>query len=65
MRKDTKLPRLLTAREVSEATGLKRQRVYELTRMGLIPAMRIGASYRYPEDQLLQWIRDAVLESGG
>ncbi len=59
MSRATSIPRLLTAAQVSEAAeNLPKGRVYELTRKGLIPHVRIGASYRYPEDQLLEWIRN-------
>lgn len=51
------VPRLLTAQQVSEGTGLARQRVYELTRLGLIPHVKVGASYRYAADQLQEWVQ--------
>lgn len=60
MQTTERLPRLLTAREVSEATGLPTWRVYELSRNGDIPAVALGRSYRYSAPALRSWI-----ESGG
>jgi len=41
---------LLTAKEVSEITGLKPARIYELTRKRQIPFVLIGErQYLYPE----------------
>jgi excisionase family DNA binding protein len=54
------LPRLLTADEVSEQTGIPLWRVYALTRSGAIPHVRIGRACRYSAEQLAAW-----LASGG
>ena len=55
------LPRLLTATELSHATGMPVATVWELSRRGELPKVRIGTrSYRYPLDAVLQWI-----ENGG
>ena len=54
------LPRLLSAREVSEATGLPTWRIYELSRNGEIPTVSVGRSYRYAAPAVRRWI-----EAGG
>ena len=54
------LPRLPTAREVAEATGLGAWRVYELCRTGDIPHIRLGRAVRFSPTQLVAW-----LEAGG
>lgn len=53
---DARLPRLLTAEAVAEATGLSRARVYELARNGEMPAVRLGRAVRFAESALLSWI---------
>lgn len=50
------LPRLLKASEVSEQTGLPEWRVYELSRMGVLPCVRLGRSYRYDPAALREFI---------
>ena len=50
------LPRLLNAREVSEATGLPTWRIYELSRNGEIPTVAVGRSYRYAAPAIRRWI---------
>lgn len=53
--------RLLNTKEVAEILQISAQRVYELTRQGILPNVRIGArQIRFDEARLLQWI-----ESGG
>lgn len=54
------LPRLLTAREVAEQTGLPLARVYELSRDGDMPCVRLGRARRFSLPALLAWI-----EKGG
>ena len=54
------LPRLLTAREVADALGVSEARVYELARMGLLPATRLGRQVRFNARAVAEWI-----ESGG
>ncbi|MEJ7847555.1 MAG: helix-turn-helix domain-containing protein [Pyrinomonadaceae bacterium] len=47
---------LLTAKEVSEITGLKPARIYELTRKRQIPFILIGErQYLYPESRIADW----------
>lgn len=54
---DTPLPRLLTAQEVAEQTGLPLSRVYELSRRDEIPHVRLGRALRYSAPELRKWIR--------
>jgi excisionase family DNA binding protein len=51
------LPRLLTAREVSEALGLPKWRVYQLAREEDLPSVRLGRSLRFDGDALAEWIQ--------
>ena len=50
------LPRLLTARQVAEATGIPVARLYELTRTGDLPHTRLGRTVRYAAPALRDWI---------
>jgi excisionase family DNA binding protein len=53
--------RLLDAKEVAEILQVNTQRVYELTRQGILPSIRLGArEIRFEEERLLRWI-----ENGG
>ena len=54
---DVVLPRLLTAAEVAKQTGIPKQTIYEMTRRGELPAVRIGSRcYRYSADAIAKWI---------
>jgi excisionase family DNA binding protein len=49
--------RLLDAKEVAEILQVNVQRVYELTRQGILPSIRIGPrQIRFVETRLMQWI---------
>jgi excisionase family DNA binding protein len=50
------MQQLLSAREVSETLKLPLQRIYDLTRRGALPAVRVFRQYRYNPDALRQWI---------
>lgn len=54
------LPRLLTAQEVADQTGLPLSRVYELSREDQIPHVRLGRALRYSAPAVREWI-----EAGG
>jgi excisionase family DNA binding protein len=51
---------LIDAREAARALGISRSRLYAATRNALVPAVRIGRSYRYSPSVLRRFI-----ESGG
>ena len=50
------MQQLLSAREVSETLKLPLQRIYELTRRGAIPSVRVFRQYRYNPEALRKWI---------
>jgi len=53
--------RLLAAKEVAKILQVNVQRVYELTRQGILPSIRIGPrQIRFEETRLMQW-----MEHGG
>lgn len=49
--------RLLTIQEVAQRLGVRVPRAYELVRLGMLPAVRIGRNVRVAEDRLEEWIR--------
>jgi excisionase family DNA binding protein len=56
---DVKVPKLLTTTQLSEATGIARWRLFELVRQGKAPPfLRVGSTYRFPEDGVLKWIAE-------
>ena len=52
--------RLLTMKEVALRLGISLQRTYEMGRLGLLPAVRLGRQLRVEEGRLTSWV-----ESGG
>lgn len=51
------LPRLLTAHDVADQTGLSLQRVYELSRKGVMPSIRFGRALRFDPSAITDWLR--------
>lgn len=49
--------RLLRAPEISERLGITEDRVWDLIRRRMLPAVRIGRQVRVDEDALEAWIR--------
>ena len=54
------LPRLLTAHEVADQTGLPLSRIYELAREEILPSIRLGRAMRFDGATLR-----AFLSAGG
>jgi excisionase family DNA binding protein len=59
-----RIPRLLRVREVVALTGLERFRVYAAIRDGGMPHLKVGRTYRVPEDALARWIAAQSEASG-
>ena len=60
------LPRLLTAEQVSTLTGLPRSTIYELSRRGELPVVKIGArALRYSAPAVAEWIANGGTRNGG
>lgn len=57
MTASTDAPTMLNAGEVAERLGVRKHRVYELTRRDMIPHVRIGRQLRYDPAALEEWIR--------
>lgn len=51
-------PTLIQANEAAARLGVSLQRIYELTRLGLVPAVRLGRSIRFDPQQLEAYISD-------
>ena len=51
------IPKLLTTKQLSAATGLPRWRIFELVQTGKAPPhLRIGRTLRFPADAVNEWI---------
>ncbi|GEN80958.1 helix-turn-helix domain-containing protein [Actinotalea fermentans] len=54
--------RYLTVAEVAELMRLSRMTVYRLVHGGELPAVRVGRSFRVPQDALDAYLRDHSVE---
>lgn len=63
MSEESTLPKLLTAAEVSAATGISKFRLYALVRLELMPAIRLGRSVRFDPRRLAEWLDAGGTES--
>ncbi len=56
--------KLLTVAEVAELMRVSKMTVYRLVHGGGLPAVRIGRSFRVPEQAVNDYLRDAYIEAG-
>lgn len=64
----TNPPLALRPREAAKALGISERLLWQLTKDGQIPCVRIGSGARkavlYPVDALQTWLRDRAAEGG-
>jgi excisionase family DNA binding protein len=54
--------RFLTVAEVAAIMRVSKMTVYRLVQAGSMPAVRVGRSYRVPEQAVQDYLRDAYIE---
>ena len=56
--------RFLTVAEVASAMRVSKMTVYRLVHSGELPAVRVGRSYRVPEQAVHSYLQDSFVEAG-
>ena len=56
--------RFLTVAEVAAAMRVSKMTVYRLVHSGDMPAVRVGRSFRVPEQAVADYLRDSFVEAG-
>ena len=56
--------RFLTVAEVATVMRVSKMTVYRLVPSGELPAIRVGRSFRVPEQAVHDYLRDAFIEAG-
>ena len=56
--------RFLTVAEVAAVMRVSKMTVYRLVHNGDLTAVRVGRSYRVPEQAVHDYLRDAFIEAG-
>lgn len=54
----------LTVAEVANLIRVSKMTVYRLVHGGQLPAVRVGRSFRVPEDAVRRYLRDSYVEAG-
>jgi excisionase family DNA binding protein len=54
--------RFFTVAEVAGIMRVSKMTVYRLVQAGSLPAVRVGRSYRVPENAVRDYLRDASIE---
>ena len=52
------MQRLLTSQEVSDYLRLRRETVIRKAERGMIPAIKVDGRWRFPEEQLEEWLKE-------
>jgi excisionase family DNA binding protein len=56
--------RFLTVAEVAAVMRVSKMTVYRLVHAGELPAVRVGRSFRVPEQAVHDYLNDAYVEAG-
>ncbi|MGH3322157.1 MAG: helix-turn-helix domain-containing protein [Streptosporangiaceae bacterium] len=56
--------RFLTVAEVARMMRVSKMTVYRLVHSGELPAVRVGRSFRVPEQAVDDYLHDAFIEAG-
>ncbi len=56
--------RFLTVAEVAALMRVSKMTVYRLVHGGTLPAVRVGRSFRVPEQAVHDYLRNAFIEAG-
>jgi excisionase family DNA binding protein len=56
--------RFLTVAEVAELMRVSKMTVYRLVHGGTLPAVRVGRSFRVPEQAVHDYLRESFIEAG-
>ena len=56
--------RFLTVAEVAEIMRVSKMTVYRLVHAGDLPAVRVGRSYRVPEQVVHDYLRESFVAAG-
>jgi excisionase family DNA binding protein len=56
--------RFLTVAEVASVMRVSKMTVYRIVHAGEIPAVRVGRSFRVPEQAVHEYLRAAFIEAG-
>jgi excisionase family DNA binding protein len=56
--------RFLTVAEVAAVMRVSKMTVYRLVHAGELPAVRVGRSFRVPEQAVYDYLNDAYVEAG-
>lgn len=56
--------KFLTVAEVAAIMRVSKMTVYRLVHSGELPAIRVGRSFRVPEQAVHDYLRDAYIEAG-
>jgi excisionase family DNA binding protein len=54
----------LTVAEVAAIMRVSKMTVYRLLQSGTLPAVRVGRSFRVPENAVHDYLRNAFIEAG-
>jgi len=56
--------RFLTVAEVAALMRVSKMTVYRLVHGGTLPAVRVGRSFRVPEQAVNEYLKDSFIEAG-
>ena len=55
---------IMTVKDVAEYLRMSEAKVYKLTKEGVLPAVRIGKTWRFRKDLLDAWLEESSMNDG-
>ncbi|MCS7259441.1 MAG: PocR ligand-binding domain-containing protein [Anaerolineae bacterium] len=55
------MPEMLTARDMQVLLQVDRSTIYRMAEAGQLPAIKVGKQWRFPSDQVEQWLRERTI----
>lgn len=55
---------IMTVKDVAEYLRMSEAKVYKLTKEGVLPAVRIGKTWRFRKDLLDAWLEESSMSDG-
>ncbi|MDW8072385.1 MAG: PocR ligand-binding domain-containing protein [Anaerolineae bacterium] len=55
------MPEMLTARDMQALLQVDRSTIYRMAEAGQLPAIKVGKQWRFPSDQVEQWLRERTI----
>lgn len=62
-KKESQVPEILTVKQLANYLQMDEHTIYRLAKSGKIPAMKIGAEWRFKKNLIDKWIEETSIDN--